>query len=130
MTMAIPHQTFPRVPFTKLASGEAVPVFGQGTWGMGERAARRAEEVVALRASRDLGLTLVDTAAMYGSGGAEEVVAEATVKRRSEVFIVDKVLPDHATKQGPIAACEASLRRLKTDRIDLYLLHWRGTLPL
>ncbi|MCM3879450.1 MAG: aldo/keto reductase [Vicinamibacterales bacterium] len=111
-------------------SGERVPVLGLGTWGMGERRDRRADEVDALRLGLDLGMTLIDTAEMYASGGAEEVVAEAIASRRADVFLVSKVLPSHATKPGTIGACEASMKRLNTDRIDLYLLHWRGNVPL
>jgi len=118
------------VPVTTLPGGTSVPVLGQGTWGMGERPSRRAEESAALRAGVDLGLTLIDTAEMYGDGAAEELIAEALGDRRNDVFIVDKVLPSHATRRGTIAACETSLRRLNTDRIDLYLLHWRGRTPL
>lgn len=117
------------VPTTRLPSGEAVPVLGQGTWYMGEDDRRRAEEAAALRLGLDLGMTLIDTAEMYADGGAEEVVAEAMVGRRDEVFLVSKVLPHNASRQGTIAACERSLRRLRTDRIDLYLLHWRGRPP-
>src|SRR5437773_10643050 len=91
---------------TKLASGEQVPVLGQGTWHMGESARERAQEVAALRAGFDLGLTLIDTAEMYANGGAEEVVAEAVAGRRDEAFIVSKVLPENATERGTIAACE------------------------
>ena len=115
---------------TKLPSGEPVPVLGQGTWHMGESARERKNEVAALRAGLDLGLMLIDTAEMYASGGAEEVVAEAIAGRRDEAFIVSKVLPENATERGTIAACERSLKRLKTDCIDLYLLHWRGSPPL
>lgn len=115
---------------TKLPSGEPVPVLGQGTWHMGESARERNNEVAALRAGLDLGLTLIDTAEMYGNGGAEEVVAEAVAGRRDETFIVSKVLPENASERGAVAACERSLKRLKTDRIDLYLLHWRGSPPL
>ena len=115
---------------TKLRSGEAVSALGQGTWGMGEYAPRRAAEVAALRTGLDLGMTLIDTAEMYGDGEAEAVVGEAIAGRRDEVFIVSKVLPSNATRQGTIAACERSLDRLDTDRIDLYLLHWRGGTPL
>jgi len=115
---------------TKLPSGEPVPVLGQGTWHMGESARDRKNEVAALRAGLDLGLTLIDTAEMYANGGAEEVVAEAVAGRRDEAFIVSKVLPENATERGTIAACERSLKRLRTDRIDLYLLHWRGSPPL
>lgn len=114
----------------RLPSGETVPCLGQGTWHMGEDSRRRADEVRALRAGLDLGLTLIDTAEMYGEGGCEEVVGEAIAGRRGEAFIVSKVYPHNASRQGAIAACERSLRRLKTDRIDLYLLHWRGSHPL
>jgi diketogulonate reductase-like aldo/keto reductase len=93
---------------------------------MGERVRKRTEEVAALRLGLDLGLTLIDTAEMYGDGVAEEIVAEAVEGRRDECFIVSKVLPENSKRAGTIAACERSLRRLKTDRIDLYLLHWRG----
>jgi diketogulonate reductase-like aldo/keto reductase len=97
---------------------------------MAERVERRAGEIAALRAGVDLGMTLIDTAEMYGSGAAEELIAEALGDRRGELFLVDKVMPQNASRHGTIAACEASLRRLKTDRIDLYLLHWRGNVPL
>ena len=97
---------------------------------MAERKPRRAEEIAALRTGLDLGLTLIDTAEMYADGGAEELVAEAIAGRRDQVFIVTKVLPSHATRRGTVAACERSLRRLQTDRIDLYLLHWREDTPL
>jgi diketogulonate reductase-like aldo/keto reductase len=113
-----------------LPCGVPVPVLGQGTWGMAELRGRRAGEIAALRLGLDLGLRLIDTAEMYGDGAAEELVAEAIAGRRDEVFLVSKVLPQHATRQGTIAACEGSLRRLATDRIDLYLLHWRGQVPL
>lgn len=113
-----------------LKSGEQVPALGQGTWRMGEARNRRADEVRALRAGLDLGLTLIDTAEMYGSGSSEEAVAEAVGDRRSEVFLVSKVLPQNASVAGTIKACEASLKRLRTDRLDLYLLHWRGSHPL
>jgi diketogulonate reductase-like aldo/keto reductase len=115
---------------TTLPSGEAVPVLGQGTWGMGEDRRRRADEIDALRLGIDIGLTLIDTAEMYAGGGAEGVVAEAIVGRRTDVFLVSKVLPNHSTRRGTIAACQASLKRLQTDRLDLYLLHWRGKTPL
>ena len=118
------------MPMTKLASGEAVPMLGQGTWMMGERGAQRRDEADALRLGLDLGMTLIDTAEMYGSGGAEEVVAEAMAGRREEVFLVSKVLPSNASRAGVEAACTRSLKRLKTDRIDLYLYHWRGGTPL
>lgn len=114
----------------KLPSGEAVPVLGQGTWGMGEQARRAVDEALALRLGLDLGMTLIDTAEMYGDGGAEEVVADAIAGRRNEVFLVGKVLPENASRRKTVEACERSLRRLGTDRIDLYLLHWRGGVPL
>jgi diketogulonate reductase-like aldo/keto reductase len=113
-----------------LPGGDYVPVLGQGTWCMGERSHRRADEIAALRHGIELGMTLIDTAEMYGDGAAEELVGEAIAGRRDEVFLVSKVLPDHASRHGTIAACEHSLRRLGTDRIDLYLLHWRGRVPL
>ena len=111
---------------TQLPSGEEVPVLGQGTWHMGENRGRRADEIAALRLGLDLGMALIDTAEMYGDGAAEQLVGKAIAGRRDQVFLVSKVLPHHATPQGTIAACEASLRRLGTDHIDLYLLHWRG----
>jgi diketogulonate reductase-like aldo/keto reductase len=114
------------LPIVKLPSGESVPQLGQGTWRMGESARARKDEIAALKRGLDLGLTLIDTAEMYGNGGAEEVVAEAVDGRRDECFIVSKVLPENSSKAGTIAACKRSLKRLKTDRIDLYLLHWRG----
>lgn len=113
-----------------LPSGEAVPALGQGTWFMGETPQSRGEELAALRAGLDLGMTLIDTAEMYGDGSAEELIAEAIKGRRSEVFIVSKVYPHNATRKGAIKACERSLNRLGTDTIDLYLLHWRGSTPL
>jgi diketogulonate reductase-like aldo/keto reductase len=113
-----------------LPSGERVPSFGQGTWRMGEDDAVRTEEIETLRLGLDLGATLIDTAEMYGEGRAEELVAEAIRGRRDEVFIVTKVYPYNASRQLALAACERSLQRLRTDRIDLYLLHWRGNVPL
>ena len=112
-----------------LPSGETVPALGQGTWNIGDSAATRAEEITALRLGLDLGLTLIDTAEMYGEGRSEQLIAEALAGRRDEAFIVSKVYPHNASRQGTIAACERSLKRLKTDRIDLYLLHWRGSVP-
>ncbi len=114
------------LPTVTLPSGETVPQLGQGTWHMGESGRTRKDEVAALKLGLDLGMTLIDTAEMYGNGGAEEVVAEAVHGRRDECFIVSKVLAENSTRAGTIAACERSLKRLKTDRIDLYLLHWRG----
>lgn len=113
-----------------LPSGEQAPAFGLGTWRMGENPAKRAEEIAALRLGLDLGAALIDTAEMYGDGRAEELVAEAIAGRRDETFLVSKVLPEHAAARGVIAACTRSLRRLRTDRLDLYLLHWRGSVPL
>ncbi|TPL99928.1 aldo/keto reductase [Mesorhizobium sp. B2-3-11] len=115
---------------TTLPCGEAIPVLGQGTWKMGEDSRRRSEEVDALKLGLDLGVTLIDTAEMYAGGGAEEVVAKAIAGRRAEVFLVSKVLPSNASQAGLQRACENSLKRLATDRIDLYLLHWPGSVPL
>ncbi|MEP7240624.1 MAG: aldo/keto reductase [Devosia sp.] len=114
----------------KLPSGEMVPALGQGTWKMGEAGRRRADEVTALRLGLELGMVLIDTAEMYADGGSEEVVREAIEGRRDEVFLVSKVLPGNASRQGVVAACERSLKRLGTDRIDLYLLHWPGQFPI
>jgi diketogulonate reductase-like aldo/keto reductase len=113
-----------------LPGGETVSAVGQGTWYMGERRGDAAKEAEALRLGIDLGMTLIDTAEMYAVGGAEQVVAEAVSGIRDQVFIVSKVLPQNASRSGTPAACERSLKRLKTDRIDLYLLHWRGGHPL
>ena len=113
-----------------LPSGEAVPALGQGTWHMAENPNQRARELAALRLGLDLGLVLIDTAEMYADGATEELVGEAIHGRRDEVFLVSKVLPEHATRRGTILACERSLKRLGTDRLDLYLLHWRGGVPL
>jgi diketogulonate reductase-like aldo/keto reductase len=113
-----------------LPSGEAIAVPGQGTWHFAEHPARRAEEIAAIRLGLDLGMTVVDTAEMYADGAAEVLVGEAIAGRRDEVFLVDKVLPHHATRLGTVRACEGSLARLDTDYIDLYLLHWRGNVPL
>ncbi|MFJ8962218.1 aldo/keto reductase [Lentzea sp. NPDC102401] len=112
-----------------LPSGETIPALGMGTWMMAEDPSRRAAEIDALRTGLDLGLSLVDTAEMYGSGASETLVGEALAGRRDEVFLVSKVLPSHASAAGTVRACEASLRRLGTDRLDLYLLHWRGSVP-
>ncbi|MEK6439178.1 aldo/keto reductase [Pseudonocardia sp. T1-2H] len=113
-----------------LPSGERIAALGQGTWYLGENPTTRAAEIAALRTGLDLGLTVVDTAEMYGQGASEILVGEALAGRRDEVFLVDKVLPNHATAAGTIRACRQSLARLGTDRIDLYLLHWRSTVPL
>ena len=114
----------------QLPSGKTIPALGIGTWHMGEKKSERAREVAALKAGVDVGLTLIDTAEMYGNGGAEEVVAEAIAGMRENIYLVSKVLPHNATRRGTIKACEQSLKRLKTDHIDLYLLHWRGSHPL
>jgi len=112
------------------ADGQRVPVLGLGTWTMGERAGNAARETAALRAGLDLGMTLIDTAEMYADGGAEKIVARAIAGRRDEVFLISKVYPHNASAKATIAACERSLARLATDRLDLYLLHWRGRTPL
>ena len=110
-------------------TGVWVPVIGQGTWNVGEDPSSEIREVTALRAGLDLGLTHIDTAEMYGDGRSERVVARAIAGRSDEVFLVSKVLPSHASHQGTIRACERSLRRLGTDHLDLYLLHWpRGNM--
>jgi len=118
-----------RMPQITLPDGTSVPAYGQGTWHMGESKTRFADEAAALKLGIDLGITLIDTAEMYGNGVAEEIVAEAARGRRDELFIVSKVLPYNGSQRGTIDACERSLRRLKTDHIDLYLLHWRGSHP-
>lgn len=114
----------------KLPDGTLVPALGQGTWMIGEKPAQRAEEIAALKRGLDLGLTLIDTAEMYGEGASEKLIGEAIAGRRDEVFLVSKVYPHNASAKGTVAACERSLRRLGTDRLDLYLLHWRGAVPL
>jgi diketogulonate reductase-like aldo/keto reductase len=111
-----------------LPNGDAVPVLGQGTWKMGESRSRRKDEVAALTHGIELGMNLIDTAEMYAEGGAEEVVADAIKGRRPKVFLVSKVYPHNASRSGVVAACERSLKRLRTDRLDLYLLHWRGSI--
>lgn len=117
MTQGIPTLTLP--------SGQAVPVLGQGTWHMGDVNASLGQEIASLRHGLDLGMTLIDTAEMYGDGASERVVGEAIRARRERAFVVSKVLPQHATPQGIRAACERSLRHLGIEQIDLYLLHWR-----
>ncbi|EEF62603.1 aldo/keto reductase [Pedosphaera parvula Ellin514] len=114
----------------KLPSGKRVPAFGLGTWYMGEDPATHAEELATLRLGLDMGATLIDTAEMYGEGRSEKLVGEAIEGRRDEVFLVDKVLPQNASRRRMSKFCDSSLRRLGTDRIDLYLLHWRGEVPL
>jgi diketogulonate reductase-like aldo/keto reductase len=118
------------LPTVDLPSGESIPVLGQGTWHLGQGRHARAEELQALRTGIDLGMSLIDTAEMYGDGAAEELVGQAIDGRRDDVFLVSKVLPSHATRQGTLAACRASLSRLATDHLDLYLLHWRGIIPV
>jgi len=118
------------LPTVTLPGGERVPALGQGTWHMGEDRRRIADEAAAVRLGIDLGMTLIDTAEMYGGGGAEEMVARAAEGVRDDLFIVSKVYPHNASRAGVVAACERSLQRLRTDRIDLYLLHWRGSIPL
>ncbi|WP_439604200.1 aldo/keto reductase, partial [Shinella sp.] len=122
MKAELPAVTFP--------GGRQVPALGLGTWHMGEGDASMAEEANSLRTGIDLGMTLIDTAEMYADGGAETVVGEAIRGQRDAVYLVSKVLPYNASRSGTIAACEASLKRLGTDHIDLYLLHWRGSHPL
>ena len=118
------------VKTVRLPGGERVAALGQGTWGMGEDPRARAQEIASLRAGLDLGLTLIDTAEMYGDGRTEALVGEAIAGRRDEVFLVTKVCPHNASAQAMRAACAGSLRRLRTDRIDLYLLHWAGSVPI
>ena len=113
-----------------LPDGEHIPKLGQGTWEMGEQPARRAAEIAAIRAGVELGMTLVDTAEMYGDGATESLLGEALGGLRERVFLVSKVYPHNASRRGVQTACEKSLKRLKTDHLDLYLLHWRGSVPL
>ena len=118
------------IPNLTLRDGEVVPRLGMGTWHMGERAGSRAAEIAALRLGLDLGMNLIDTAEMYGDGGAESVVGEAIHGWREGVFVVTKFYPHHASRLKLIAACDGSLAQLGGETIDLYLLHWRGTVPL
>jgi diketogulonate reductase-like aldo/keto reductase len=118
-----------KMPHVTLPDGDTMPAYGQGTWHMGENRGRFADEVAALKLGIDLGIPLIDTAEMYGNGVAEQIVAEAMQGRRDGLFIVSKVLPYNASQRGTIDACERSLKRLATDHIDLYLLHWRGSHP-
>jgi diketogulonate reductase-like aldo/keto reductase len=113
-----------------LPDGEHIPKLGQGTWEMGEQPARRAAEIAAIRAGVELGMTLIDTAEMYGDGATESLLGEALGGLRERVFLVSKVYPHNASRRGVQTACEKSLKRLKTDHLDLYLLHWRGSVPL
>ena len=114
----------------RLPNGITMPTLGQGTWFMGESSSAKKEEIAALQHGIDLGMTLIDTAEMYASGGAEKVTGEAIAGRRDKIFLVSKVLPGNASRKGTVAALERSLQRLKTDYLDLYLLHWRGSYPL
>ena len=114
----------------RLPNGITMPTLGQGTWFMGESSSAKKEEIAALQHGIDLGMTLIDTAEMYASGGAEKVTGEAIAGRRDKIFLVSKVLPGNASRKGTGAALERSLQRLKTDYLDLYLLHWRGGYPL
>ncbi len=114
----------------RFPDGASVPLLGQGTWHMGEGHLSAAEEADALRLGLDLGMTLIDTAEMYGDGGAERVVGQAIAGRRDDVFLVSKVYPQNANRRSMVRSCEASLKRLGTDRIDLYLLHWRSSTKL
>src|ERR1700746_2547389 len=125
--MMLPATAVCAVP---LWSGETVPVLVQGTWGMAEGNHWREEELRALRVGIELGMTLIDTAEMYADGGAEELVGEAITGRREDVFLVSKVYPHHPSNRGAFAACRGSPERLATDSLDLYLLHWRGEIPL
>jgi len=117
-------------PRVVLPTGDAVPSLGLGSWRMGENARKRDEEIAAIHLGLDLGMTVLDTAEMYGDGMTETLVGEAIAGRRSEVFLVSKVLPSHARREQTLAACHASLKRLGTEYLDLYLLHWRGRTPL
>jgi diketogulonate reductase-like aldo/keto reductase len=114
----------------RLRDGVEVPALGQGTWHMGEHRGAAVDEVAALKLGIELGMTLIDTAEMYGGGGAEEIVARAIAGSRDRVFLVSKVSPHNASRSGTRTACERSLRRLGTDWLDLYLLHWQGSHPL
>jgi diketogulonate reductase-like aldo/keto reductase len=115
---------------TTFADGTSVPVLGQGTWEIGDDPATRDAEIAALSRGIDLGLTLIDTAEIYGNGKSERLVGEVIAGRRDEVFLVSKVRPENASEMKMMLACEKSLERLGTDRLDLYLLHWEGRVPL
>src|SRR5262245_56962206 len=112
-----------------LPCGENVAALGQGTWNIGDHRASRAAEIAALQLGIEVGLTLLDSVEMYGDGRSEELVGEAVRGRRDDVFLVSKVYPHNASRKGVAQACESSLKRLGTDRLDLYLLHWRGNVP-
>lgn len=115
--------------YVTLPGGERVPALGMGTWNIGDHRGTRAEEIATLQLGLDMGLRLIDTAEMYGEGLSETLVGEAIAGRRADAFVVSKVYPHNASRKGAIAACERSLRRLGTDHLDLYLLHWRGDVP-
>jgi diketogulonate reductase-like aldo/keto reductase len=115
---------------TLLPSQTPVPILGQGTWFLGDDPATRQQEIAALRAGIDAGMSLIDTAEMYGDGASERLVGEAMRGLRDKVFLVSKVLPHNASRRGTVAACERSLQRMGVDHVDLYLLHWRGGVPL
>jgi diketogulonate reductase-like aldo/keto reductase len=123
-------QVVPRMRNVSFGEGESVPALGMGTWRMGERKANAAREIAALTLGLDLGMTLIDTAEMYADGGAEKIVGQAIADRRDEAFVVSKVYPHNAGRKSAIAACERSLRRLGIERLDLYLLHWPGRIPI
>jgi diketogulonate reductase-like aldo/keto reductase len=125
-----PEKTVTQARTVQLPNGRSIPALGLGTWGMGENRSARQAEVAALRTGIELGLTVIDTAEMYGDGGAEEVVAAAIAGKRDDIFLVSKVMPQNASRKGTVAACENSLKRLRTEHIDLYLLHWRGSYRL
>src|SRR5438477_382521 len=130
MTTKRKEAEYAKIRTLRLPTGRPIPVLGQGTWRMGEDPAKKQSEIDALRLGLDLGITPIDTAEMYGDGAAEELIGEAIVGRRAEVFLVSKVYPHNATRRGTVKACERSLQRLGTDYLDLYLLHWRGSVPL
>ncbi len=116
--------------YVEIASGEKVPALGLGTWKMGVGDSDEAAQLRALQVGIAQGMTLIDTAEMYGDGRSEQLVAKAIAGQRDKVFVVSKVLPGNASRKGTLKACEASLKNLKTDVLDLYLLHWRGSFPL
>ena len=117
-------------PMVRARGEAAIPALGLGTWRMGECGNRRKDEIAALQLGIDLGFGLIDTAEMYGSGTAEQIVGEAIRGRRDQVYLVSKVLPSNASRKGTIKAVERSLKHLNCDHIDLYLLHWPGSYPL
>ena len=114
----------------RFKNGVEVPALGMGTWNMGDDVSLRSDEIASLQAGLDAGLRVIDTAEMYGNGRSESVVGEAIEKRRDDVFLVSKVLPSNASAKGVVRSCTDSLKRLRTDHMDLYLLHWQGSVPL